>query len=160
MQTADYNLASTDAIIRKFINQTYPSPNRKNFVLVSILSSLSPAGDIITYYFRYLVDNVTLEVGARFNIVTRRQTIEYLRNRQNPSTLKFPPKAGFVEQNYTSFANNQAFRNVDKSMRSKYPSQLGNSVITQVDTGRLPDNRSAIHIIYLGNGKYYEINSP
>lgn len=56
--------------------------------------------------------------------------------------------------------NNATYKLVDQTARAQYPEILTSAVISQVDVGRLADNRTAFHIVYMANGKYYEVTYP
>lgn len=57
------------------------------------------------------------------------------------------------------------FKLIDSTARSQYPGQLGRAVVTQVEQGNTTNpadgsNRTTYHVVYMNNGKYYEVNYP
>lgn len=146
-----------DALIKKFVNLNYVTAKKKNFTIKSIFNSLSKTRDLNRYYFNYLIDNVPVEIGTKFNLTSRRQFLEYYRQKDvtNLTAPVFPLKDGNSLLNYMDFSNNEDYRAIDQITRTQNPSLLGNALITQVDSGKLPENKTTYHIVYMANGKYY-----
>lgn len=146
-------------MIRRFIYQNYGSFYPKTFTIVNVSNSLSNTSDLNRYYFNYLVDNNSYDVGTTLNLTSRKESIEYFRQRNNTNST-VPLKAGYRDLSYSEFSNIPTFRVIDQAARMQYPNQLGNAIVSQVSEGRLPDKNLTYQVIYMSNGTYYEINSP